>query len=382
MNKIINILKQPNTSISEDIGDVELNDYTVFAGENNTGKTSLIRVLKNELEKQNHVIYIPAERVIVDAEIKTGAEKDPFRAALVDLIDVVLGDNFLVNSFVYDINTALSQEFSRYNVENHEVLLKTSNPSNDDYTKIIKETYIKNLIESINIKDSYSRKDNIKLSAVGQGTQRLIIASLLKYIGEKKQYKQDVSRTTYIIFEEPEIYLHPKLKESLNRNLLELSGVDIKIIISTHDPYFIQLLSDQKIYRVYRDPKKNYSTQLDDKVSKKYLNHKSYAEINFQVFKLPSETYFIELFEDTSCLLGYNGWNYNRFDEDMFTKYFQSKGVIKSCIADDEKTLIMPITRLRHDIAHGKDPSLYPITLQKGIEHMIEFKDYLASLEN
>jgi hypothetical protein len=53
----------------------------------------------------------------------------------------------------------------------------------------------------------------------------------------------------------------------------------------------------------------------------------------------------------------------------MFDTYFQAKGKVQSCI-DDNNNPIMPVTRLRHDIAHGKDTN---VVLKEATEDMISF---------
>jgi len=50
--KKLTIKKQTKSSITKDIGELELGDFTIFAGENNAGKTNLIRAIIGEIEKE------------------------------------------------------------------------------------------------------------------------------------------------------------------------------------------------------------------------------------------------------------------------------------------------------------------------------------------
>ena len=79
-----------------------------------------------------------------------------------------------------------------------------------------------------------------KFEDLGQGTQRIIIASILKaYIDLLIENKIFHEKVILILFEEPEVYLHPKLKRALNETLENISQQkNPQVIITTHDPYF------------------------------------------------------------------------------------------------------------------------------------------------
>jgi len=54
--KKLTIKKQTKSSITKDIGELELGDFTIFAGENNAGKTNLIRAIIGEIERGKEAI--------------------------------------------------------------------------------------------------------------------------------------------------------------------------------------------------------------------------------------------------------------------------------------------------------------------------------------
>ena len=366
--KKLTIKKQTKSSITKDIGELELGDFTIFAGENNAGKTNLIRAIIGEIEKEKdaNIIIIPAERVLPEAEIKTGA-KDPFKKAVTELLDVNFDDIKSIKSLVEDIEQLLPVEFSKYNIKKTELSAKTNAITNDDYIKAIKDVYVKNLIDSITIKDCYCDKDGIKLSEVGQGTQRLIIASLLKYLGDKKGAKFS-NKLTYIIFEEPEIYLHPKLKDTLYKTLHELvtDNDNIKVIITTHDPYFIELGRDLKIFRVFRNPEEDNSTWFKKIDDEKCLDYDSAAEINYLVFELPTQTYLLELYQSLQGELIYKDFDKKlsetlEIDQDEKNKYNDS---------------ITFITKLRHDLAHPKTQDSVDRFNERGKEAIVRLVKY------
>ena len=104
---------------------------------------------------------------------------------------------------------------------------------------------------------------------MGQGTQRIIIASILKaYIDILIEKKICAEKSILILFEEPEIYLHPKLKKALNATLGKIAEQDNhQVIISTHDPYFAYInLKDRGsvIYSFFKDKSNNTDKKEPD----------------------------------------------------------------------------------------------------------------------
>ncbi len=361
------IIPKQDNSIMEEIS-LTLGDYTIFAGENNSGKTNLMKGIKKELEDSNlHVIYIPAEKVIAEKEMDTSTQQDFLRTAIIELINVDFEPKNITDP-IADIEKELPVEFDRFGIENIELAVKLGKPKKDeDYIKSVKDIYAKKIIESVTITDGFSGKNKISISSVGQGTQRLIIASLLNYLSKKKNIQNN---KLALIFEEPEIFLHPRLKESLHKNLLSLSK-DMLVIISTHDPMFVQLGAEKNIYRVFRKKEeKNGSTQIEV-MKKKYLNYDSYAETNYQIFNLSSETYFLEIYDETNRKKGFDSAHYKQFDDLMFNNYFNTKGLTQNFL-DDNNMPVTPMTRLRHNIAHGKNDNP-PIDLKEAISNIIDF---------
>ena len=111
------------------------------------------------------------------------------------------------------------------------------------------------------VKDLYdSDIDDVELKNIGTGTRRMIVTALIRYYAHAK-IKND--EKTLLVFEEPEVYLHPRWKKGLYESLFKLSAIENKkVLITTHDPYFIELGKDQKIYQVYRDLDKKDATAI------------------------------------------------------------------------------------------------------------------------
>lgn len=315
---------QPNSSVSEEIK-IKLAKYTILAGENNSGKTNLIKAIKNHDDlKEIKIIYVPAERNKTkdDETTKTSATSTSFSKLLDSILGPIFDPSMLAGlvdefdsssdkkEFIASVNTSLKS----MGVKHKEFNVKISE---SDFKK---EIFIK-LIKAF-VKDLYDTDINeVGLDNIGMGTQRLIITALIQYYGKIKEDKK-----TLLIIEEPEIYLHPKWKNSLHESLIALSeNPNISVLITTHDPYFIKLGIGQNIYHVFRDDKKKDATgvKLCDQVG--ILGHTSHAEINHLIFDIPSRTYFLELFECLFDLLNFKSEDNvrdNRYGQ--FRKWLES----------------------------------------------------------
>jgi len=179
--------------------------------------------------------------------------------------------------------------------------------------------------------------------SVGQGIQRLIIATIIQEIGKTRINGDEL----IILFEEPEIYLHPRLKEKLFESLLKLSEQpNVNVIITTHDPYFIQLSRDKEIFHVLRDS--DGATEIKQ-IEEKTLPEKwrSFAEINYKVFGVNAEDYLNELY-------GYLESENIKVDDKLSEK--ESQDNTRKHLGSKKMTLT---TCIRHEIHHRSGETKY-----------------------
>ena len=66
--------------------------------------------------------------------------------------------------------------------------------------------------------------------------------------------------------------------------------------MTTHDPYFISLRTDEKIYKVYRNNTTKGVTNIEEMSSDKCFLEESNAEINYIIFDIPSFDYCLSLY--------------------------------------------------------------------------------------
>lgn len=106
----------------------------------------------------------------------------------------------------------------------------------------------------------------------GSGFQRHFIYSLIqlgaKYMGKKpsKKAKDFTPSMTLILFEEPEVFLHPPQQEVLAHSLITLSGKpDYQVLCSTHSPHFVSRNAARipSIARLKRDNGRMSVHQID-----------------------------------------------------------------------------------------------------------------------
>lgn len=104
--------------------------------------------------------------------------------------------------------------------------------------------------------------DGIKtdINRKGHGLQRAMTFSLIKTLSEHIQAEsseadeqtRQVSKSSYFIFEEPELYLHPQAQRSL-LNSLETLSLDSQVILCTHSSSLLSLENYKSIAIVRKD---------------------------------------------------------------------------------------------------------------------------------
>lgn len=226
---------------------LELNQMTVITGENNTGKTNFIKAINdkenvefvdesgNELTPE--IVYIAAENVKPSEDeakysAKTAALITNLSALFSNLgIKFELTEKGEIIKYLSILIDKTNKNLKSFTGEDKHKLKVT--PKEDLATDVI----IQGLIKDISgLEDEIPRK----LDDLGQGTQRVIVASILKaYIDILIEKNIIAEKSILILFEEPEIYLHPKLKRALNTTLEKIAKQkNHQIIVITHDPYF------------------------------------------------------------------------------------------------------------------------------------------------
>jgi putative ATP-dependent endonuclease of the OLD family len=102
------------------------------------------------------------------------------------------------------------------------------------------------LISSVGIRIVDGENDT-PIYLQGHGLQRTLIFALLEIIAERNAASEghDGLKNTVILFEEPELYMHPHMLRKIKTLLLEISSNEHwQVICSTHSPFLIEVVRD------------------------------------------------------------------------------------------------------------------------------------------
>ena len=279
MIKKIRIIKLHKT-IQKDF-ELELEQMTVITGENNSGKTNFIQAINSRKDTKftnaefldangvpltPSIVYIAAENINPsDSESKSSAKTTGLIKNLSELFSN-LGIKFEVENkeeikgYIKNLIDKTNKNLQGFvGHDKHELSLDLN--ENELEPAIILQAIIKNIAAFEDIIGDGNEKE-MELDDLGQGTQRIIVASILKaYIDILVEGKKHTEKPILILFEEPEIYLHPRLKRTLNATLGNIANQpNYQVVITTHDPYFAYTNlkdEDSVIYSFFRDEKGN-----------------------------------------------------------------------------------------------------------------------------
>lgn len=363
----ITIAPQENSSIKKEIS-LNLKGYTVFAGENNSGKTNLIKGIISEIGKDK-IIYIPAENINAPEVVKTGAANDPMRDIVSKLLNIVIGDIPKIGGGFDVLFKKIETSFESFEIPNTNLKLSPKPYTKSDFKKILEDEIAKKILDYKILDNHYDSEIPLTFDSVGQGIQRIIIATIIQEIGKTRINEDEL----IILFEEPEIYLHPKLKKKLFESLVKIAeNPNVNIIVTTHDPYFIQLSRDKDIYHILRDS--DGATQINPVESKTLPEvWRSFAEINYKVFGVNGEDYLNELYGYLESKLN-NNWK--NVENELKNKEDQNKN--RQYLGNT--TSITTTSYIRHEIHHRAGESEYNKNdIEAGIQNLqtiISEKDF------
>lgn len=204
-----------------------------------------------QLGKFGKLVYIPAVSTVDDHTKLSGP------SALRDLLNDVLED-VIAKSSAYSQFEKNFSEFSSAiktdkgasgrSVEGLESELNARiKPWGAEFRLKISQptptSIVKNLVEQEFVDSNHGEPQSV--SQYGSGFQRQFIFAIIdvaaQYISTKTTKKKEFSpEYTFILFEEPEAFLHPPQQESLSHGLQKLAErPDTQVLCSTHSPHFV-----------------------------------------------------------------------------------------------------------------------------------------------
>ena len=150
---------------------------------------------------------------------------------------------------------------------------------------------------------------SIPLNQLGSGYE-MIFSLIYSYYLSKKGNKKLI-----VLIDEPELHLHPKLQSDFIELLLNFSK-DSQIILTTHSPLFIkQSMSNSNVQVKILTKTENSVEVANPELA--VLPYVSANEVNFIAFKLATEEYHNELYEQLKLIKGEEK-KIKQFDNDFF----------------------------------------------------------------
>ena len=244
-----------------------LKRHNTVVGENGSGKTNLFEAIEKKYRENDNVlvVYVRASEVNLADYGKTTADSSGLVKQLADILKLANTETEVDRNAVTIIKKVCDGTNDSFKDLSGEegVSIEVGEGGNIKY-----EWIVRSVLSSVKGKDGNKKVE--KLEDLAQGHQRLLIASFLKScadIIQENSNDTDKKKQAIILFEEPEIYMHPKLKAQLKEALEEISK-EFQVIISTHDPYFIPSKKSEK-KKIIPLCKNNNITEIepDDKIS-------------------------------------------------------------------------------------------------------------------
>ena len=227
-----------NGDVAKLFPNVAFIDDTRYFEEEETGKAKTItsslfaEVLKNQAFQDDTFISCENCRY-TDCDIRcidTIRRKNPADLSIQELQKLI---NYKTNNSSEEITQRITDRFQKNYQEGFKVNIKATSNVDKSFS-LTTRIYDPNL-------DS-----EIELSNVGAGVRSIYILSLLQ------SYQQLSSNNTILLFEEPELYLHPELQKEMAKTLFHISD-NSQIMFTTHSPIMLREFCNEDIRRVSLD---------------------------------------------------------------------------------------------------------------------------------
>ncbi len=146
--------------------------------------------------------------------------------------------------------------------------------------------FVKNA--TIRIFEEGNKPEGQNASSFGHGTQRAMQIALIKYLAEIKKNDAQTAqtgRTTLILIDEPELYLHPQAIELVRSSLNTLASEGYQVIFTTHSANMIAREDAANALLIRRNSTAGTVARkrIQDAVSEQIKNTDTQAKILFEL---------------------------------------------------------------------------------------------------
>ncbi len=250
---------------------VNLKNLMVFIGRANHGKSSIFSAIlfflgernfrKTDLKEQDREVNI-----IGEFQVESVRKLERLREYLYHgnhlKVEILIDREKKIHYFVYKGSEKREVSYKEYSkiVENLEVLFIPSRDTDSDdltdffYKKLINILEKEGTMGLVDLEEIVGIYSCLKEAYASKGLQRNVFFNIFRIlVRESKKSKTSVLGSTLILYEEPELYLHPQAERELYDTLLNLSKLGSQVYICTHSGSFIDLNNYKSICIVRRD---------------------------------------------------------------------------------------------------------------------------------
>jgi predicted ATPase len=216
--------------------DIQFDGLTVIAGENDTGKTTVGKILFSEIT--NYLLKTNKKK-FNKIEFQTENEISHF-PIFIDSPDFLSKFNYLKNTMAlsqqYQLNFSLPNEVG-------DLVLRISQPK-----KLTVDNKQFNQIKKLIKGEVYydSQEDNIfyKKDGLKNNTTMYQTANGIKMFGflQILILNGTIKNGSTLIFDEPEVHLHPSWQLEYAKIICSLVTENITVLVNSHSPYMIEAL--------------------------------------------------------------------------------------------------------------------------------------------
>ena len=273
---------------------VKLDGLTVIAGENDTGKSTVAKILYKSLEinsgNKQGVFKMEKEYAfpIIFPEM---VELLATQASEFSLIPTEKNSNYQPIFIETPLIWLFTDFFRDIALVESQINVKL------DYPKFMKDLnfklFLKNDFSGLDIKAKMIslmggefKKDNMGKYFFEKRKQRIELehtATGIKYFGIFQVLSQNnyLNEKTVLILDEPEVHLHPKWQLEMAKIIVELVKNGVNIVVNSHSPYMIEALKRYSEVEEIED-KTNFYLAEDG-----YIEHQDSLENIFEKLTLP-----------------------------------------------------------------------------------------------
>ncbi|MGB6129765.1 MAG: AAA family ATPase [Psychrilyobacter sp.] len=259
---------------------IEFENFLLFIGQSNHGKSNILSAILLFFDKitfknkHSYHMNIPTELIITFDSLKL-KELNAFKSIKNSEDEIVIKKVLTADKKDYfykknDEFRPLSKHLEYYIRENIEIIFVPSFSASsnktilDIYEKIIlvisnnnKLAYVEKLIEKLDLEMQY-----LEERYASRGLQREVMFRIMRRIASvTKSTRYNLLGNTIIMYEEPELYLHPQAERELHSVMTNIARYGGQIYVTTHSSSFIELNNYKSICLVRKNHDGTYVIQ-------------------------------------------------------------------------------------------------------------------------